>query len=520
MSFRRRVGFGAEADTVNGAKDALEKLQELLPLAIKAEEQVGTILRLEQQVSALLTKVAELEQQLSVTDEDTGARLQHRRSTEEAREMRGRAFSDDGTTVNLYPGMRRACSFKTVETIDAVQSNKEKETTVVMNYDDAVRSLEELNIPGSPKGGARALATGRVGYRLLTCNDEKCVRQIIDTGIINIPHLTKMLVKFKWLRTPKTVLLVKKPNDDECRQMMIELATKCSEQGLSMVVEDAVFKEDDKSFVAKLNDLGVNPTRGTEIKSLPIDFCICIGGDGTIIWTSDLFPMGCPPLLSIAMGSLGFLSTFPQHCGLGALDRLLKEDMSLTLRSRLEVLIYRGESTEVSERRTVLNEVVIDRGPNPSIVNLDLYVGKLPRPITHIQGDGIIISTPTGSTAYSLSAGGSMTHPSIPCMLLTPICPHSLSFRPIVVSDTQNLKIVVPHDARSAAFVAFDGKQRVRLEKGDHVVVRVSEFPVPCVCCEGESEDWFRAIKDSFNWNERIVQKPIQDKINAGPANL
>jgi NAD+ kinase len=219
------------------------------------------------------------------------------------------------------------------------------------------------------------------------------------------------------------------------------------------------------------------------------------------------------------------LSTFTVDATDEALSNMLTKEMLLTLRSRLEVKIIRRRQkghehrSPTTETYTVLNEVVVDRGPNSSIVNLDLFIGSsMTDPITHVQGDGIIISTPTGSTAYSLSAGGSMIHPSIPCVVITPICPHSLSFRPIVVSDTTSVRLQVSDVARTTAFVSVDGRKPVELFKGDEVKIRVSEFPVPCICAKGENEDWFQAIKSGFLWNERTIQKKISWAPDPSPS--
>lgn len=113
----------------------------------------------------------------------------------------------------------------------------------------------------------------------------------------------------------------------------------------------------------------------------------------------------------------------------------------------------------------VLNEVVIDRGPSPYLSNIDLFLDG--KHITSVQGDGLIISTPTGSTAYSGSAGGSMVHPSVPCIMVTPICPHSLSFRPIVVPAGVELKISISPDSRNTSWVSFDGRNHQQLLHGD-----------------------------------------------------
>ena len=124
----------------------------------------------------------------------------------------------------------------------------------------------------------------------------------------------------------------------------------------------------------------------------------------------------------------------------------------------------------------VLNEVVVDRGPSPYLSNVDLYIDG--KHITTVQGDGLIISTPTGSTAYAVAAGASMIHPSVPAIMITPICPHSLSFRPIVVPAGVQLKICVSPDSRNSAWVSFDGRNRQEIEVGDRFVIQCGTQPI------------------------------------------
>ena len=153
----------------------------------------------------------------------------------------------------------------------------------------------------------------------------------------------------------------------------------------------------------------------------------------------------------------------------------------------------------------VLNELVVDRGPSPYISNLEVLCdGEF---VTRVQGDGVIVATPTGSTAYSMSAGGSMVHPTVPCIMLTPICPHSLSFRPIIVPSTVELQIRVPEGSRNGAWVSMDGQNRQQLRSGDFVRVTCSASPIPTVNLAGQSGDWFNSLSGILNWNQRQVQK-------------
>ena len=124
----------------------------------------------------------------------------------------------------------------------------------------------------------------------------------------------------------------------------------------------------------------------------------------------------------------------------------------------------------------VLNELIVDRGPSPFLTQLDVWIDD--EYVTCVQGDGLIVATPTGSTAYSAAAGGSMVHPSVPCVLLTPVCPHNVTSRPIVVPAGARIKLTVPKDARSEAFAAFDGRNRQRLRRGESILITSSRWPV------------------------------------------
>lgn len=116
---------------------------------------------------------------------------------------------------------------------------------------------------------------------------------------------------------------------------------------------------------------------------------------------------------------------------------------------------------------------------------------------------------PTGSTAYSMAAGGSVVHPAVPCILVTPICPHVLSFRSMVFPDHVTLRCYVPDDARSHASVAFDGKHRRELQRGDSVQIKMSSYPVPTINRGDHSSDWLESLKRSFNFNTRPRQRPL-----------
>ncbi|KTW32573.1 uncharacterized protein T551_00058 [Pneumocystis jirovecii RU7] len=267
------------------------------------------------------------------------------------------------------------------------------------------------------------------------------------------------------------------------------------------------------------------------------DFIITLGGDGTVLFSSWLFQRIVPPVISFSLGSLGFLTMFDFSMFDNTLDNIFNHGVIVSLRMRFKCTIMRvkvnngqlvdeiknldqsilenkknGMSVthEPKESFLILNDLVVDRGPNAFLSSLELYGDY--KHLTSVQADGICISTPTGSTAYSLSAGGSLCHPDIPAILISPICPHTLSFRPLLVHDSMILHVAVPYNARSTAWVSFDGRNRVEIKQGDYVTISASRFPFPIVHRSKQSSDWFTGLATRLGWNERSMKpKPLSN---------
>lgn len=259
------------------------------------------------------------------------------------------------------------------------------------------------------------------------------------------------------------------------------------------------------------------------------DFVVTLGGDGTVLFTSWLFQRIVPPVLPFALGSLGFLTNFDFKHYQDTLDKCIDDGIRVNLRMRFTCTVYRAVAPDASmvvgkgrkrkairrpggeilveqvdrdgwealeggtpigtvksssqegdgsggkereimcfttrpvEQFEVLNDLVVDRGPSPFVSLLEVFGDD--HHLTTVQADGLTVSTPTGSTAYSLSAGGSLTHPGIPAILITPICPHTLSFRPMLLPDGMELRVCVPYNSRSTAWASFDGRGRVELKR-------------------------------------------------------
>ena len=257
-----------------------------------------------------------------------------------------------------------------------------------------------------------------------------------------------------------------------------------------------------------------------------VDLVVCLGGDGVILHASKLFQGPVPPLMGFHFGSMGFLTNHPpkqmaqsllQSVGRGPKKVAnVKGGIPITLRMRLECTLVKkkdsarnGGDGAPSHVYTVLNEVLVDRGPSPFLSKIEAYDrGQL---ITTIQADGVMLATATGSTAYSVSAGGSMVHPNVPAILMTPICPHTLSFRPVVLPDSVEVELRVADDARCSAWVSFDGKERCELCSGDSIFIRMSQFPVPTINYADQTGDFISSLRRCLRWNERDEQKPLDE---------
>lgn len=234
------------------------------------------------------------------------------------------------------------------------------------------------------------------------------------------------------------------------------------------------------------------------------DLVVTLGGDGTVLYVLNLFQRVVPPVMSFALGSLGFLTNFRFEQFRKRMTTVLDTGVKAYMRMRFTCRVHNKEGKLICEQQ-VLNELVVDRGPSPYVTNLELYGdGSL---LTVAQADGLIIATPTGSTAYSLSAGGSLVHPGVSAISVTPVCPHTLSFRPILLPDGMFLKVKIPTTSRATAWASFDGKVRTELKRGYYVTVQASSYPFPTV--RSSKTEYFDSVSRNLNWNAREQQKPF-----------
>jgi len=329
-----------------------------------------------------------------------------------------------------------------------------------------------------------------------------------------------------WFKPPLTILIIKKIRDESVDGPFVDLTS-----WLIKVMQRTVFIEkkvlDDPQITRQLGKLDIlnklsTFQEGVDDLKDKIDLIICLGGDGTLLYAASLFQESVPPVMAFHLGSLGFLSPFDFHDYAERTKQVLDGDkVRLILRTRLKCdIVHEGDtvSSHDAQKRSIrdveskhhilaLNEVVVDRGATPYMCHLDLYIQN--KQVTVVQGDGLIISTPTGSTAYAAAAGASMVHPNVPAIIVAPICPHSLSFRPIVVPAGVEIKIKVSPDARDTAWVSFDGRNRRCFDKNDALIISTSRFPLPSICYNDPISDWFDGLAGCLHWNVRKSQHSL-----------
>jgi len=233
-------------------------------------------------------------------------------------------------------------------------------------------------------------------------------------------------------------------------------------------------------------------------KKMPavVDVVVVLGGDGTFLGVSRLVHNYNIPIVGINLGALGFLAEFTPEEVYETMERVMDGDYEVEDREMISATIYKNGSKV--EDYVVLNDLVINNGPVSRIVDLAIYIDDLK--VTTLKADGIILSTPTGSTAYSLSAGGPILYPTLPVILITPICPHLLTNRPLVVPSDSKITIKVLTDTQNT-YLTADGQVGTIINMGDEVVLRKADSVVKLV--KSPFRNYFSILKDKLMWGER-----------------
>lgn len=276
----------------------------------------------------------------------------------------------------------------------------------------------------------------------------------------------------------KRVGIVANSDKEKAAEYSLRLGKWLSDRGLDVFFEEEI--------AGKLNVPGVSRN---DLASA-VDMIVVFGGDGTLLMAAHIVMGSDVPVLGINLGEFGFMTVVNLNEMLGTMEMILKGECGISRRMMLSVSVEGAEYP-------VLNDVVINRGNLSRMVNLETFVdGKY---LSTFKADGLIVSTPTGSTAYSLSSGGPIILPELDSIIINPICPHTLTKRPIVLPPDSVIEVIV-WTKKGEAFVTLDGQDLFVLKSGDRVGIRKSKNHINLV--ESPHRDYLEILRTKLGWGE------------------
>ena len=288
---------------------------------------------------------------------------------------------------------------------------------------------------------------------------------------------------------PRTIALIGRYQSPEIAESLRSLARYLHERGVTVVVEDETAAnvgtaQQDHWVPGSFEAIGASA-----------DVAIVLGGDGTMLNAARRLARYRVPLVGVNQGRLGFMTDIARSDMLSCMEDLLDGRFVSETRMMLDAEVLR-DGRELASN-LALNDVVVDKGAIGRMIEFELFIdGEF---IYNLRSDGLIVSTPTGSTAYSLSANGPILHPQVSGIALVPLCPHALTNRPILVSDRASIELRITHatDCR----VHFDGQVTVDLARGDAVRLYRSQYSICFLHPPGYS--YFAMLRQKLQWSER-----------------
>ncbi len=290
----------------------------------------------------------------------------------------------------------------------------------------------------------------------------------------------------------KTIGLVVRGEVPEAVQLACRVVEWCHSNGYEVIGS----QETAKDCSVKLDRVIPEPELVSQA-----DPIVTLGGDGTLIGVARHVREQNPVLLGVNFGTLGFLTEIaPEEC-LETLEDVIHSRALLGKRDMLLASVFRG-GRELFSCQGV-NEALVQKGTRDRLLTLKLFIDE--QPIMLLKGDGLITATPTGSTAYSLAAGGSIVHPEISALLLSPVCPHSLTARPLILPSEKKVSLEIPRDYDGSVFLLVDGQESFSLEPGDEV--RVTRSPREVTFVQSKRKSYFEILRTKLRWGVRNVEK-------------
>ena len=278
--------------------------------------------------------------------------------------------------------------------------------------------------------------------------------------------------------------LIGKYQSPEIAGSLLTLAAFLGGRGVEVLVE-----------AGTAASVGANgyPVASYETIGAEADLAIVLGGDGTMLNAARRLAEYGVPLVGVNQGRLGFMTDIAHQDMIAGITALLDGQFSSEQRFLLDIEVVRGDQRVF--QNLALNDVVVNKGDIGRMIELEVRVdGEF---IYLLRADGIIVATPTGSTAYALSANGPILHPAVPGIALVPLCPHALSNRPITISDRSRIEIMLmpPHDAR----IHFDGQMRFDARAGDRVCIARSHHAITLLHPPGYS--YLAMLREKLHWS-------------------
>jgi NAD+ kinase len=281
----------------------------------------------------------------------------------------------------------------------------------------------------------------------------------------------------------QNIALIGKYMNPENRDQIVALASFLSKRQITVLVEENTARQ---CAITEYGTVQMNAI-GTHA-----DLAIVLGGDGTMLSVARALMDDKIPLIGVNRGRFGFLTDLTSDCMIDGITRIIEGEFSVEQRMLLTASVMRDGET--IGQGCAMNDVVVSKGSIARLIELEVHIDDLF--VYRQRSDGLIIATPTGTTAYSLSAGGPILHPALDAIALVPICPHTLSNRPIAINSGSRIEITLAHaeDAR----VHFDGQLQLSLAQGDRIMVERADKTVPLLHPLGHSH--YDMLRKKLHW--------------------
>lgn len=286
----------------------------------------------------------------------------------------------------------------------------------------------------------------------------------------------------------KRIGVVVKPHQPDALETLCRLTRWLSDREIQLVgLAEIAHKQ-----IKQKTGCAVEIVKNEEL-ARSVDLILVLGGDGTMIATARMIGDAEVPVIGVNYGGLGYLAEFPIEELFAALEAILSGQYQVQKRVMLGVELWRGK--ELITRNRVLNDVVVNKSALARIIEIEAYLDS--QIVNLFRADGLIVATPTGSTAYNLSAGGPVIYPSMNAVVITPICPFTLSNRPIVVPDESSIEVRLMTDKEEVA-LTLDGQVGFPLQVNDRIVISKSNTSFNLV--QPPNRNYFDVLRDKLKW--------------------